>query len=477
MTGEEPAPAIPDELIARVRDGRAVPLIGAGLSCASGIASWLELVARLRKAVGARLGREIAEDELDLFQTPLLYSHLQGTRQPLYDLLGEVVDERFEPNSMHRLLAQMPVRSVLTTNWDQLIERAFDPIRPFHVVSDDMTVAGWNEAAAAQVIKLHGTIANPRSIVFSEDDYQRLYTSESALLNLVKAILATRSVFAIGFSMNDAYVKMLFSQVSRLAGDTKNPHYVIVPDAAPSDLRTEYLQAAGFIVVNAPTSEDDPHGLNSFLRELHRRTYSWAVNRQDRTQMLIRETKGLAEYLGPDRTIRIRATMGPLAGPEEGSAVFGDEDQDAAERQLRGLCMELVRNRGIKIRFIGKPTAKDFVLEKGYEENAYRERLSALIHAIEELGDRVEFAPTVRPTDVNTWIVADKAMIDSRKHGAEDQRLYDRAVLERNGELVRQASRWFDEEFENLVDRAGGAEKAREDLLAEAKAILEGGAP
>lgn len=474
MASDSPMPAIPDELVARVRDGRAVPLIGAGLSSAAGIASWPELVERLRSSVGARLGRPIADDELDLFATPVLYSHLQGSRQPLLELLGEAVDDRFEPHPMHRLLAQMPVRSVLTTNWDRLIERAFEPIRPVQVVHDEMTVASWNEGLATQIVKLHGTIEDPRSIVFAEDDYQRFYTSESPLLNLAKTILATRSVFAIGFSMTDTYVKMLFSQVSRLAGDTKNPHYVIVPDAGPADLRTEYLQAAGFIVVDAPTSEGDSHGSHTFLRELHRRTYSWAVSRSDRTRMLIRETEELAEYLGPDRTIRVRATMGPLAVPGEHGGVFGDDDQDAAERELRELCMTLARERDVTIRFIGKPTAKDFILGKGYEPEAYRARLTALVDAIEQMGNRIEFAPTVRPTDTNTWIVADKAMIDSRKHDAEDQRLYDRAVLERNGELVRQASRWFDEEFESLVDRAGGSEKARKDLLAEAKAIVEG---
>ncbi len=370
----------------------------------------------------------------------------------------------------------MPVRSILTTNWDRLIERAFEPIRPVHVVHDDVTAASWNEALAAQTIKLHGTIDDPRSIVFGEDDYQHFYTSESSLLTLTKTILATRSIFAIGFSMSDAYVKMLFSQVSRLAGNTKNPHYVIIPDAGPSNLRTEYLQAAGFIVVNAPTSKTDPHGLCSFLQELHRQTYSWAVSRSDRTRMLIRETAELTEYLGADKTIRVRATMGPFAVPDAQGGIFGGKEQDTAEHELRDLCLMLARERGVRVRFIGRPTAMNFVLGKGYERDAYRMRLAALVEAVDEMGDKFEFAPTVRPTDTNTWIVANKAMVDSRKHDVDDQRLYDRAVLERNGELVNQANRWFDEEFENLVARAGGPDKAREDLLAEAKTILDGGA-
>jgi hypothetical protein len=472
VDAETPRRTVPEELITRLKGGGAVPLVGAGLSSASGIATWHQLVNRLRESVGARLGRRVEVSELDLLQTPLLYSHMQGSRQPLFELLQEAI-EGYEPNELHRLLAQMPVRSVLTTNWDQLIETAFKPLRPVHVIHDESSTAGWNEESASQIIKLHGTITDPKSIIFGEDDYQRFYTGQSSLLNLTKALLATRSVFAIGFSMTDTYVKMLFSEVSRLAGPSHNPHYVILGESSLTDLQTEALRAAGFIAVPVPTSKDDPYGVAGFLKALHRETYSWAVDRVDRTRMLLRETRQLKDYLGPDRTIRIRATMGPLAAPEDPN-VFGEPEQGRAERELRELCLTLAREHGAKIRFIGQPLNRDFVLAKGYGIDAYKLRLAAFAEAVEELGENLEFAPTVRPTDANTWIVSNRAMIDSHKSNPEDHRLYDHAALERDGERVVQAIRWFDEEFENLRALHSDAGGDRERLLNDARKMLGG---
>src|SRR4051812_25751629 len=95
---------IPDELVARVKARQAVPFIGTGLSQASGIVGWNALVERLRQYVGDWLGRPVSEDELDLFETPLLYAHVTRTRQPLYDVLEQALGEGFEPSRLHRLV-------------------------------------------------------------------------------------------------------------------------------------------------------------------------------------------------------------------------------------------------------------------------------------------------------------------------------------------------------------------------------------
>ena len=462
---------IPDELIARVKSRQAVPFVGAGFSAAVGIVGWDELVEQLRSRVGAWLGREVTDDELDTLEAPLLYAHMARSRQPLYDVLEQAVGEGFMPGELHRLLAQMPVSSILTTNWDRLIEQALgDEGRPRNVIRSSEGVAGWNEARAVQVIKMHGSIDELDSIVFGEDDYQRLYTSDSLMLTLVRTLLATRSVFAVGFSMRDSYVKMLFAHVARLAKRSNNPHYVVVPDTYESKLRVQYLNAAGFRVITVPTSAEDPFGTISFMRGLHARTYSYARDRLARTRMIIRETHALWDYLGPDRTIRTRATMGPLAcptdlEPEQQRKLFGSEESYEVERQLRELCVELVRKRRVKIRMITTPRARDFIIGKGWSSEAYEIRLQALIEAVDEMGEGLQVVEAVRPSDANDWAVSDLAMLRSRKKDPENQRLYDIAELETDRDRIRRAIRDFDEEFEALVEYAGGLAAARAALL------------
>lgn len=469
---------LPEELVSRVRDGYAVPLVGSGISRRSGVASWNELVGRLRKSVEGWLGRKVEDEELDLLEAPLLYSHLHESRQPLYDLLREAVGPDFLPNPLHVQIAQMPFRTVLTTNWDTLLEDAMRPQRPVNVIFDDRGVSTWRESKATQVIKVHGTIESPDSIVFGEDDYQRFYSGESLLLQLVRTILATRSIVALGFGMRDSYVKMLFSQVARLAGKTSNPHYVVVPEVDSARLRAEYLRSAGFVVVPVLTSTDDPYGVARFLGELHAQTYIYATERVDRTRMLVRETARLRDYLGPDRTVRVRATMGPFAVPDYlgdpagQETVFGKREVFDAEWELRELCLALAAENDVRIRMIGNPVDRSWIVGKGYSEQVFTDRVKAFVDAARRLGDKFEFAPSVRPSDANTWIVSTLSLIDSAKASAAEQRLYDRAVLETESDRVRRAVTWFDEEFESLAARAGGVNRARDSLLQEMSALL-----
>ena len=239
---------VPEELVRRVQAHSAIPLIGAGVSQASGAASWSQVVARFRHGIEEWTGRRVGEEELDLLAVPRLYAYLQQSRQPMYRVLEDAVERGFRPNLLHERLVQMPLPSLLTTNWDTLLDqRALRAVAiDLNVIRRDADVAGWQESRGTQVIKMHGCITVPETIVVSEDDYHRFYAGDSMMLTLVKALMGTRSMFAVGFSMRDQFVKMLFSHVARLIGPTANPHYVVVP-ADDNPLVTSYLESAGFV--------------------------------------------------------------------------------------------------------------------------------------------------------------------------------------------------------------------------------------
>jgi hypothetical protein len=461
---------IPTELVKRMRDGTAVPLVGAGLSRPSGIASWADLVSRLRKAVEQELGEPIDPADLDLLETPRLFSRVHGSRQPLYDLLEEAVGSKFRPTALHRKLVELPVRTIVTTNWDLLLEDAARDIRPYNVIYEDGRVSTWRESAALQLVKLHGSVTNPTSIVFGEDDYHHFYGGHSLLLQLVKNIIATRSIVALGFGMRDAYVKLLFGQIARLAEDSTNPHYVIIPESARS-FQAEYLRSAGFVVVQAATSDADPYGVQGVLEELNDKTSTYANTRHERGRLLIRETEALRTYVGAERIIRIRASLGPLSTPDySGNPVkqlemFGDPDLYLLERNLSDLCVTLTKDHGFTIRFIAFPFDESFARDKGYSRQIWADRLVTLQQLAEDLGDRFQIALRRRASDSNTWITGDLGHIESRKGDPAESRGYDRATLDTDGPTIFRAIRWFDSEFSDLIALAGGLEASRRRLL------------
>lgn len=456
---------IPDELVQKVRNGTAVPLVGSGVSRPSGIASWDRLVSELRRSVSGIIREDIMPEDLDLLETPRLYSRVQGSRRPLYDLLEKAVGSGFKANDLHSMLVTLPVKSIITTNWDLLLENSLTHGPPFNVICEDNRVSTWRENDALQLIKLHGSIGAPHSIVFSEEDYHSLYGGDSLMLGLARTLIAARSLFAVGFGMRDSYVKLMFSQVARLAAKSGNPHYVVLPES-DSSVQARYLNSAGFTVIRAPVSEDDPYGVRGFLAELRERACVDAESRSDRVRLLLRETSQLLDYLGADRTLRIHASLGPLATPDyDGDAMleqslFGDRQLFRQERELRDLCVKLVKQHGVKIRFIGYPNDSAFAQAKGYSRKAWEDRLRALRSTAADLGDSLEFAPGYRASDINSWGVADIAWIDSRKSDPAESRSYDRAHLETGGAAIFRANKLFDMEFEGLLRHVGGVEAA-----------------
>src|SRR5205085_9062238 len=102
---------------------------------------------------------------------------------------------------------------------------------------------------------------------------------------------------------------------------------------------------------------------------------------------------------------------------------------------------------------------------KGYSREAYRARLQAFSKWVNQLGSSVELVTTERPTDVNDWIVADMALIESRKSLTKEGRLYNYARLEVNPNVVSAAVRRFDEEFENIAALSGGIDESKRRFL------------
>lgn len=450
---------IPSSLIAATRNGDIVPLIGSGLSQASGMTSWDEIVSTLRKLIRGS-GRFGGPVDLDAFETPDAFRRRfkgGGYSKELSQIIEEAVGRGFKPNALHRLLSDMPFRTFLTTNWDSLLEDALSTARRVNVIFGDESARNWRESQATQIIKFHGTHDVPSSLVFGLSDYSRLYQKPSLLMSLVRTLISTRPVLSLGFGMRDPFVKSLFHAVGDEVG---SEHFVVVSEVHVKKARRDYLEEVGLTVVETKASAKDPFGLESFLKHLWQQTYVEARNRVDRTGLLVRETRRLEHYLGHDRTVRARAAMGPLAVPE--TNVFGSVEVYNMEKKLLETVLEMVGKKRGKFRLICCPLdGGAHSARKGYSAEAHRARLKAFVKWAQHLGSAIEIVMADRPSDMNDWIVADMALIESRKSVSKDGRLYNYGRLEVSPNVVSASVRRFDEEFESLASRAGGVDAAK----------------
>lgn len=97
---------------------------------------------------------------------------------------------------------------IITTNYDKLLESSSNPLRnTFDVIINDRQLL--NSTKTHYIIKMHGDIEHPETIVLKEDDYLA-YSREHVLIEMfVKALLADHSILFLGYSMNDYNVKLI----------------------------------------------------------------------------------------------------------------------------------------------------------------------------------------------------------------------------------------------------------------------------
>ena len=110
-----------EEIEKVMKNNELAAFIGAGLSISARAGSWKDLLREAAKKIGLDV-----EKEQDLISLAQYYSNSQKRVS-----IDNLIKERFtglEPTDDHKLLAQLPISTYWTTNYDKLIEKALEKI-------------------------------------------------------------------------------------------------------------------------------------------------------------------------------------------------------------------------------------------------------------------------------------------------------------------------------------------------------------
>ena len=178
--------------------------VGAGVSIESELPNWNDLINELKK--------ELNTKENDFLKIAQLY-FLQFGENIYYKKLLEKFDlSNKKPNELIDSIVKMRCKNIVTTNWDDLLEKSISNYGMFYDVvknSDDFSNLGINTNL---LIKMHGDLLD-RNIVFKEDDYLS-YSDNFSLIELfVKSIFIRSVVLFVGYSVSDFNVKQLITWV------------------------------------------------------------------------------------------------------------------------------------------------------------------------------------------------------------------------------------------------------------------------
>jgi hypothetical protein len=200
-----------------------VVFMGAGVSMGAGLPSWQHLLAVIARETGiGDADRQLLERLPVVDQARIIESRLQDQGQELGTAVARQLDDRLHSLS-HSFLAALPVREFVTTNYDRLFEIASTGAgAPCAALPYESALHGdrW-------LLKMHGCVDHPEDIVLTRSDYITYSERRAALAGIVQAMLMTRHMLFVGFSLSDENFHRIAHDVRQAisAGDAPTESY------------------------------------------------------------------------------------------------------------------------------------------------------------------------------------------------------------------------------------------------------------
>lgn len=150
------------------------------------------------------------------------------------DILYDEFAKIGEPSALHRAIMSLKQRIVITTNFDKLVENAWVNLEanatrfPSVVTRLDSDVFRLLRDDRSYIIKLHGSIDDENSIIFTKTDYLERAYGNWAYSTFMHMMLLTHTFLFIGFSMNDPAVSYLIESYAQKYPHLR-PHYTFQP--------------------------------------------------------------------------------------------------------------------------------------------------------------------------------------------------------------------------------------------------------
>lgn len=214
-------------LQAKASSGRLGLLFGAGVSFPSGLPSWGGLLQQLAARAGFSEEEQQQLLELGMLDQPTLIEERMGDATRFKEAVAECVKHgRYTP--AHSILGSMELPAV-TTNYDPLYEKAVDSAAASDI--ERVWRLPWDAAKIARMpsrvrrlLKLHGCVVDPRSIVLTRADYMRYEDGRRALRGVLHQNLLEREYLVVGFSMTDDNVHLIIDQVRKALAGLRDCH-------------------------------------------------------------------------------------------------------------------------------------------------------------------------------------------------------------------------------------------------------------
>ena len=283
-------------LLDDIVQGHCIPVIGAGFSKNA------ELPAGVSMPLWTDLGKHFASLNNNYpFSTPTdaISAFAQKfSRIKLVEELGKVLHiDDAKPGAAHISFAKLDFRIVLTTNFDFLIEEAYEATGKTHwaILNEDQLSVSKPETTTI-VLKIHGDLKNPDRVIITEEDYDYFLDEHPLLATYVTNLLITKTPLFLGYSVGDPDFRRLRSIIKNRLGKLRRPAYTILVN--PTEIETARYNRRDVKVISLPGDKSKYSSiLDSLFKEIEQ---FWNKETAEKSVVISDETRAQALMLPRD---------------------------------------------------------------------------------------------------------------------------------------------------------------------------------
>lgn len=254
-----------EQLKKGVKAGGTIPFVGAGMSLPSGYPGWTAFLYQLCEE------SHVQKEELDKL---LEAGDYEQAAQVLHDDLGDALfNENLEAvfssekeivGVIHYLPKLFPGTTVITTNYDRLLERVYKGVESgFDVVKYGKSlseVVRLMACGSRMLLKLHGECDQVADRVLLKAEYETAYADGAGVSDFFNRVLFARSMLFLGCSLcADRTITNMVEMVKEHTAETLPRHYAFLElkDSDDRIARKKELAAANIFPIWYAEGEHD----------------------------------------------------------------------------------------------------------------------------------------------------------------------------------------------------------------------------
>jgi len=298
-----------DQLVDRLEAGDVVPFVGAGLSTAGGFPTWKEHLRTQGRTAGINAAH--IEDLLARGEYESVIAEIETNRgrdvftQEIRDVFGRTGTV----TGTTLLITELFTDTVITTNYDRLIEQAFDTgaKNAFQVINGLNALAD-PDTDCVSIIKLHGDIKTPGQCILGKNQYDQAYGNGGIDLTrpipkLLEYYYKNSSLLFLGCSLNNDRTVQAFRAIKH--GIQQKYGDIVIPQH--------------FVIEQAPESEQALIDRNAYLLGLGITAIWFEKGQFECVEAMLRLARNEVRYRGSVPGLVTTTRKPAVDGPENGS--------------------------------------------------------------------------------------------------------------------------------------------------------------